>query len=98
MTTERHRIIDTRTAYAGWAKIVVAKIRAPGGETMTREIEDHGAAVCVLPYHPARRTAVLVKQFRAPVFFAFGQEETIEAIAGILEETEPEECARRETD
>ena len=82
--------------HAGWTKILVATIRLPDGSTIKREIEDHGAAVCVLPYHPLRKTAILVRQFRAPTFFAANQENTLEAIAGILEESDPAQCARRE--
>src|SRR5262245_55793339 len=96
MAKDRHEISQTQAAYAGWARILIATIRLPDGRTIRREIEDHGAAVCVLPYNPLRKTAVLVRQFRAPVFFAAGQDETLEAIAGILEENDAAACARRE--
>jgi nudix-type nucleoside diphosphatase (YffH/AdpP family) len=96
MPSSRHQIVRTDTAHAGWAKFLVATIRLPDGQKMTREIEDHGAAVCVLPYNPARRTAVLVRQFRAPVLFAADQDETLEAVAGILEESDAGAGARRE--
>jgi nudix-type nucleoside diphosphatase (YffH/AdpP family) len=97
MQNGKHSIVSTKTAHSGWTKLVVASIRLPDGKTIMREIEDHGAAICVLPCNPRRRTAVLVRQFRAPVFSACGQEETLEAIAGILEEADPADCARRET-
>jgi nudix-type nucleoside diphosphatase (YffH/AdpP family) len=97
MRNGKHAIVSTTTTHAGWSKIIVATIRLPDGKTITREIEDHGATICVLPYNPQRRTAVLVRQFRAPVFHAVGQEDMLEAIAGILEEDDPAECARRET-
>jgi nudix-type nucleoside diphosphatase (YffH/AdpP family) len=93
---KKHQIVATKTAHAGWARMLLASLRLPDGRVITREIEDHGAAVCVLPYHRQRRTAVLVRQFRTPVFFAAGEEETLEAIAGILEESVAAECARRE--
>ena len=96
MATGRPEIIRTRTAHAGWSKLLVATIRLPDGSTIEREIEDHGAAACVLPYNAARRTAILVRQFRAAVLFAAKEEETLEAIAGILEESDPAACARRE--
>lgn len=97
MALDLNKIVRTSTAHAGWAKLVVATIRLPNGRTIAREIEDHGSAVCVLPYNPFRRTAVLVRQFRAPVLYAAGEQDTLEAIAGILEESDPAECARRET-
>jgi nudix-type nucleoside diphosphatase (YffH/AdpP family) len=65
---------------------------------MTREIEDHGNAVCVLPYDPVRGTAILVQQLRAPVLFAAKQPHFLEAIAGLIDGDEgPESSARRET-
>ena len=50
----------------------------------------------MLPYHPERRTAVLVRQSRVPVFYAAGEPHTLEAIAGIVDEADPAETARRE--
>jgi len=95
MTKNEHEILETRTVHEGWAKLLIATIRTREGR-IRREIEDHGNAVCVLPYDPRRRTAVLVRQFRAPVYFAAKEDEHVEAIAGILEDEEPATCARRE--
>lgn len=92
-----HEIIQTRTAHAGWAKFLIATVRAPDGSEFTREIEDHGSAVCVLPYNRARKTAVLVRQFRAPLLFAANQPDSLEAIAGLLDETDPAAGVRRES-
>jgi nudix-type nucleoside diphosphatase (YffH/AdpP family) len=89
-------IAGTREVYAGWTKLLVATIRLPDGRTIKREIEDHGEAVCVLPYHPTRKTAVLVRQFRVPVLYAAQKRETLEAIAGGIEETDPSACVHRE--
>jgi nudix-type nucleoside diphosphatase (YffH/AdpP family) len=50
----------------------------------------------VLPYDPERRVAILVRQFRAPVFHAAGEAEMLEAPAGLLDEDEPANGARRE--
>ncbi len=89
-------VVSTEFKHSGWAKFLVGIFRLADGQTVRREIEDHGSASCVLPYDPERRTAVLVRQFRAPVFFAAHQEETLEAIAGIIEDEDPAMCARRE--
>lgn len=89
-------ILHTHTAYAGWARFLVATIRLPDGRAIEREIEDHGQAVCVLPYHPLHRTAILVRQLRAPVLFAANHQETLEAIAGMIEHEDAAACARRE--
>jgi nudix-type nucleoside diphosphatase (YffH/AdpP family) len=93
MTVE---ITSIERLYEGRSKFLIVTARLADGQTMRREIEDHGSAVCVLPYDPARRCAILVRQFRAPVFHAIGQEETLEAIAGIVESSDPMACGRRE--
>ncbi|GJE60425.1 NUDIX domain-containing protein [Methylobacterium trifolii] len=89
-------IRGTRLVHDGWARFLVAEVTMPDGTRMTREIEDHGRAVSVLPYDPGRRVAMLVSQFRAPVFFAGGPETLLETPAGILDEGDAEDGARRE--
>lgn len=92
------KVVSTETKHRGWSTFLVATIRLPDGSTITREIEDHGNAVCVLPYDPVRRTAVLVQQLRAPVLFAAKQQHFLEAVAGLIDGDEaPESSARRET-
>src|ERR1700728_185498 len=91
-----HIILQTRTAHAGWARFLIASVRLPDGRTIEREIEDHGEAVCVLPYNPERKTAVLVRQARTPVLFASSEQETLEAVAGVIEHEDADTCARRE--
>ena len=99
MTNDRDdavAIIDTREIYAGWTKLLLSTVRLPDGRTFKREIEHHGDAVCVLPYHPVRKTAVLVRQPRIPVLYAARQSQTLEAIAGVIEDRDAETCAHRE--
>jgi nudix-type nucleoside diphosphatase (YffH/AdpP family) len=89
-------IIATETRYQGWSRLLIATVRLPTGETFRREIEDHGAAVAVLPYDPTRKVAILVRQFRAPVCLRSGMGYTLECVAGILDLNDAEACARRE--
>jgi nudix-type nucleoside diphosphatase (YffH/AdpP family) len=96
MAGSHDKIVRITTAHAGFTKLLVATIRLADGRTITREIEDHGSAVCVLPYNVNRKAAVLVRQLRAPVLYAEGHRDTLEAIAGIIEESDPVVCARRE--
>ena len=99
MTEDKHdkiEIVGTHEAYAGWTKLLVATVRLPDGRTIKREIEDHGNGVCVLPYHPIRKTAVLVQQARLPVLYAAGGQQTLEAIAGMIEDRDAEACVHRE--
>ena len=59
-----HTILHTRIVYDRWAKFLIATVRSPDGQAVEREIEDHGEAVCVLPYNAERKTAILVRQMR----------------------------------
>ena len=65
-------IRGTRLVHEGWARYLVAEVMQDDGTRITREIEDHGRAVAVLPYDPDRRVAALVSQFRAAVLYAGG--------------------------
>jgi nudix-type nucleoside diphosphatase (YffH/AdpP family) len=85
-----------KTLHEGWGRLLALRIRLPGGEVIKREVEDHGAAVCVLPYDPERRVAVLARQFRAAVLHAGGEADMLEAPAGMLDEDDPTDGARRE--
>ena len=90
-------IVATEVKHRGWTTFLVATIRLPDGSTITRVIEDHGNAICVLTYDPARRTAILVQQLRAPALFAAKEQHFLEAIAGSIDAGEdPESSARRE--
>ena len=90
------KIIRTETVFEGFSRLIIATIELPDGQTIRREIEDHGRAVCVLPYDPARRTAILVRQLRTPILYAGGDPMLLEAIAGLAEGDDPAACARRE--
>ncbi|WP_232630864.1 NUDIX domain-containing protein [Methylobacterium sp. Leaf118] len=90
------RIRSTRTVHDGWASFLIADVTLPDGHAVTREIEDHGEAVAVLPYDPERRVALVIRQFRTPPFFAAGLPELLEVPAGLLDEADPQEGARRE--
>ena len=90
-------LLEAEPKYQGWSTLLVAKIRLADGRTITREIEHHGRAASVLPYDPVRKTAILIRQVRAPVIFATTQSHFIETVAGQIEDGEaPEACARRE--
>lgn len=89
-------VTNVRMIHEGWGRFLVASIRLPNGEVVTREIEDHGDAVAVLPYDPVRCRALLVSQFRAPLFYVAGIERTLEVIAGGLAGGDPRACVQRE--
>lgn len=91
-----HELVSAEIKFKRWSSFSEVKIRLPGGKLMTREVEDHGEAVAVLPYDPVRRTALLVEQFRAPPFVTNGQDYTLEAVAGCMEAEGADATARRE--
>lgn len=90
------RIGGVRLVHEGWARYLVAEVMLDDGRRITREIEDHGRAVAVLPYDPGRRVATLVSQFRAPVLHSGGPPTHLEVPAGLLDEGAAEDEARRE--
>jgi nudix-type nucleoside diphosphatase (YffH/AdpP family) len=89
-------IIGIRPIYEGWAKFLIASLRAKDGTLLQREVEDHGSAASVLPYNPERKVAILVRQFRTPVRMSGEADDILEAIAGIVEAEDSEQTAKRE--
>lgn len=89
-------IVGKTPVHAGWSNFSLVTFRLDDGSIIVREIEDHGSAAVVLPYDPERRLAMLVRQFRGPVWIKAGTELT-EPPAGIIDDGEdPADTARRE--
>src|ERR1700686_4399513 len=55
-----------------------------------RETSDRGNGATLLPYNLARRTVVLVRQFRYPAYVNGCDDLLIEAAAGLLDNESPE--------
>jgi nudix-type nucleoside diphosphatase (YffH/AdpP family) len=91
-----YRIKQIDTVYEGWRKLLKMTVQMPDGRTMIREVLNSGDAAAVLPYDLERRKVILVRQFRAPVMHVEGHPDFLEAVAGLLDEDDPETCARRE--
>lgn len=68
-------------------------------ETQSREAYDRGNGATILLYNKNTKTVILTRQFRMPTYLN-GNETgmMIEACAGLLDEDNPEECIRRETE
>lgn len=90
------QIGGVRVVHDGWARFLVAEVIQSDGTRISREVEDHGRAVAVLPYDPERKVATLVSQLRAPLLYAGGPESVVEVPAGLLEDEAAEDGARRE--
>jgi nudix-type nucleoside diphosphatase (YffH/AdpP family) len=89
-------IVERQIGYAGWMTLSIVSFRLGDGRIMRREIVEHGRAVCVLPYDAMRRTSLLVRQLRAPVFLEARETVLLEAIAGMIDDGDAAITARRE--
>ena len=67
-------------------------------QSMTRDVFDRGNAATILPYNLARRTVVLVRQFRLPAYVNGYDDLLIEAAAGLLDDASPEDRIRAEAE
>jgi nudix-type nucleoside diphosphatase (YffH/AdpP family) len=75
--------------------------RGTDGEwtTVQRETYDRGNGAVILPYDAARRTVLLTRQFRFPVYVNDHPDGMlIEAAAGLLDDQDPETAIRREAE
>jgi len=88
-------IVELEERYRGWCTLYVAQVRYPDGHVLKREIEDHGSAVCVLPYDPHRRTTTIIRQLRAPTLHAASEAAIFEAPAGLIDSGEEAPTAAR---
>ena len=100
--SDRLRIKDVRVLSNNHytLKTTAFEWRRGNGEWQTqhRETYDRGGAATILPYNLARRTVVLVRQFRYPAYAAGYHDLMIEAAAGLLDDAAPEERIRLEAE
>ena len=94
----RPEILTRETTHAGYLTVERLTIRLSDGQTALREIESHGDSVAVLPYDAARQCALVIRQFRAAVFAACGEDSVVEACAGMIDGEDAETSVRRESD
>jgi GDP-mannose pyrophosphatase NudK len=76
-------------------------IQGKNGEwlTQTREAYDRGNGATILLYNKEKQTVILTRQFRLPTFINGNPSGMlIEACAGLLDQDNPEDCIRRETE
>lgn len=91
------RIINSRLAYNGYAKLTVLTLADKDGAEHTREVVGIGQSACVLPYDAERKVALVVHLPRAPLIAEAIAEQLTEAPAGMLADGESAEtCIRRE--
>ncbi|RXM39195.1 GDP-mannose pyrophosphatase NudK [Chryseobacterium sp. CH21] len=68
-------------------------------ETQSREAYDRGNGAVILLYNKASNTVILTRQFRLPTYINGNPTGMlIEACAGLLDNDNPEDCIKRETE
>jgi len=100
--SDRIRVKDERVLSDNHFKVkaVTFEWRRSDGEwqTQRREIVDRGNGAALLPYNLARRTVVLVRQFRYQAYVNGCDDLLIEAAAGMLDNESPEVRIRAEAE
>jgi GDP-mannose pyrophosphatase NudK len=88
----RIRGIETIAQAKGKLVSVNYEQRRRDGEqqSRTREIYDNGNSAVILPYDSDRKTVLLTRQLRLPIFLQDGKAQTLEACAGKLDGEAPE--------
>ena len=93
------RVIDEQRVYDGFANITRYSVDAPWQGKMLRldrEVHFHGHVAAILPVDPARKTGILVRQFRLSPFLDGGDGWLWEIPGGLLDGDPPEACAIKE--
>ncbi len=96
------RIIEVETIAQHWATVnkTTLELRRRNGEwqRQVRETYDRGDGAGVLLYDPTRKTVILTRQFRFPVYLHGEAGLLIEVCAGKLDGDDPVTCARKEAE
>lgn len=101
--TPKVKIIDTTVLSDNWytlKKVTYEYLKKNGDlEIQSREAYDRGNGAVILLYNKTQQTVILTRQFRMPTFINGNTDGMlIEACAGLLDKSNPEECIRREAE
>ncbi|MDO9373412.1 MAG: GDP-mannose pyrophosphatase NudK [Ferruginibacter sp.] len=101
--TSRAKVLTTEILSNNWytLKKLTYEFTKNNGETVvqTREAYDRGNGATILLYNKEEKTVILTRQFRLPSFINGNDNGMlIEACAGLLDNDNPEDCIRRETE
>ncbi|EFK34387.1 GDP-mannose pyrophosphatase nudK [Chryseobacterium gleum] len=96
-------ILKTEILSDNWYTLnkVTFSVRKKDGttETQSREAYDRGNGAVILLYNKLSNTVILTKQFRLPTYINGNPTGMlIEACAGLLDNDNPEDCIKRETE
>ncbi|MBC7888644.1 MAG: GDP-mannose pyrophosphatase NudK [Ferruginibacter sp.] len=103
MIREKVKILETEILSNNWytlKKIRYEYLKKDGTmQVQTREAYDRGNGATILLYNPENKTVILTNQFRLPTFINGNSSGMlIEACAGLLDNDNPEDCIKRETE
>ena len=101
--SENIHILETTILSDNWytlKKVTYEIIKEDGTrETHSREAYDRGNGATILLYNKEFKTVILTRQFRLPSFINGNPTGMlIEACAGLLDQDNPEDCIKRETE
>lgn len=101
-TAERIRVVNEQVLSSDWyllKKTTFDYLRSDNvWQRLSRETYDRGNGAALLLYNRAQGTVVLTRQFRLPVFVNGHDGMLIEAPAGLLDASSPEERIRQEAE
>lgn len=97
----RVRVTDVRLLSDNWYRLHTTTFEYLGDDgqwtTQSRETYDRGNGATILLYNVPRRTVLLTRQFRYPVYVnGHPDGMLLEAAAGLLDDDDPETAIRRE--
>lgn len=100
---QNFRITNTEILSDNWyvlRKITYEYLQKDGTlQTQSREAYDRGNGATILLYNKEFKTVILTRQFRVPTYVNGNADGMlIEACAGLLDQDNPEDCIRRETE
>lgn len=96
------RIIESEILSDNWyslEKYTFEQQRRDGEwQRQSREVYDRGNGATILLYNRERKTVILTRQFRFPVFINGHESNLIEAAAGLLDNMDPESRIKAEAE
>jgi GDP-mannose pyrophosphatase NudK len=97
------RNVETTILSDNWytLKKVSYELLGPDGkwQQQSREAYDRGNGATILLYNRANKTVILTRQFRMPTYLNGNADGyLIETCAGLLDQDNPEDCIRKETE
>lgn len=97
------KILEKKLLSDNWYKLYKYTFEIENGkgekQVQHREAYDRGNGAVILLYNKEKNTVILTRQFRLPTYINGNPDGMmIEACAGLLDEDNPEDCIRRETE